>query len=52
LGGTTVIGRGSIIGGSVVLTMSVPAGSRVAMERAKLVIGGNGADSSMGDFDI
>jgi serine O-acetyltransferase len=33
LGGETVVGRGSVIGGNVWLTMSVPPGSRVTISR-------------------
>ena len=35
LGGETVIGEGSIIGGNVWLTESVPPGSRVVQAEAK-----------------
>lgn len=38
LGGETVIGKGSIIGGNVWLTQSVPPGSKVLQERADRVI--------------
>jgi serine O-acetyltransferase len=36
LGGDTVVGRGSVIGGNVWLTTSVPAGSRVTLSRGQL----------------
>jgi serine O-acetyltransferase len=36
LGGTTVVGRGSVIGGNVWLTTSVPPGSRVTLSRDQL----------------
>jgi serine O-acetyltransferase len=36
LGGDTVVGRGSVIGGNVWLTTSVPAGSRVTLSRDQL----------------
>jgi len=36
LGGTTVVGRGSVIGGNVWLTASVPPGSRVTLSRDRL----------------
>ena len=38
LGGDTVVGKGSIIGGSVWLTESVPPGSRVMMAMEDLVV--------------
>lgn len=38
LGGDTVIGRGSVIGGNVWLTHSIPAGTRVLQEKSKLRI--------------
>ncbi len=38
LGGDTVIGRASVIGGNVWLTHSVPAGTRVLQEKSKLRI--------------
>ena len=38
LGGDTVIGRGSVIGGNVWLTHSVPAGTRVLQDSPKLRI--------------
>jgi serine O-acetyltransferase len=38
LGGETTVGRGSIIGGNVWLTHSVPPGTRVVQERPKLRI--------------
>ncbi len=36
LGGTTVVGRGSVIGGSVWLTESVPPGTKVTLEGSQL----------------
>jgi len=36
LGGDTVVGRGSVIGGNVWLTTSVPPGSRVTLSRGQL----------------
>ena len=36
LGGDTLVGRGSVIGGNVWLTTSVPAGSRVTLSRGQL----------------
>jgi serine O-acetyltransferase len=36
LGGNTVVGRGSVIGGNVWLTTSVPPGSRVTLSRDQL----------------
>ena len=36
LGGDTVVGRGSVIGGNVWLTTSVPAFSRVTLSRGQL----------------
>lgn len=36
LGGETVVGRGSVIGGNVWLTTSVPAGSRLTLSRDQL----------------
>ena len=38
LGGDTVVGRGSVIGGNVWLTDSVPPGSRVLAEPARYVL--------------
>jgi serine O-acetyltransferase len=38
LGGETVIGRGSVIGGNVWLTHSVPPGTRVVQESPNLRI--------------
>ncbi|MDT5294164.1 MAG: serine O-acetyltransferase, partial [Acidobacteriota bacterium] len=38
LGGETVIGRGSVIGGNVWLTHSVPPGTRVLQDSPKLRI--------------
>ncbi len=38
LGGTTTVGAGSIVGGSVFLTKSVPAGSRVALKPPELTV--------------
>ena len=45
LGGETVVGRGSTIGGSVWLTESVPPGSRVLTGKAELVIEHQGTKS-------
>jgi len=42
LGGDTVVGAESIVGGSVFLTRSVPAGSRVAMKPPELTVRGSG----------
>jgi len=36
LGGDTVVGRGSVIGGNIWLTTSVPPGSRVTLSRDQL----------------
>jgi serine O-acetyltransferase len=38
LGGDTVVGRGSVVGGNVWLTASVPPGSRVTLAREQLAI--------------
>ncbi len=38
LGGQTVLGKGSVIGGSVFLTESVPPGSKVAIEAPRLKV--------------
>jgi serine O-acetyltransferase len=38
LGGRTVVGRGSVIGGSVFVTKSVPPGSRVALKPPDLLV--------------
>lgn len=38
LGGRTVVGRGSVVGGSVFLTHSVPPGRRVSLDSPKLRI--------------
>jgi len=46
LGGETVIGQGSIIGGSVWLTESVPPNSRVVAEPASLVVQRRNSDES------
>jgi len=40
LGGETVLGRGSVVGGSVFLTKSVPAASRVAVKAPELRVQG------------
>ena len=37
LGGETVIGKGSIIGGNIWLTASVPAGTKVLLKRPELI---------------
>jgi hypothetical protein len=58
LGGDTVIGKGSVIGGATFLTASVAPGSRVALDPPKLRIGGPSAAkpaesaSPPEDFDI
>lgn len=46
LGGETVLGAGSTVGGSVFLTQSVPAGSKVAMKppALRVQVNGNGHD--------
>ena len=38
LGGDTTIGRGSVIGGNVWLTHSVPPGTRVLQDSPRLLI--------------
>ena len=38
LGGTTALGAGSVVGGSVFLTKSIPPGSRVAMKPPELSV--------------
>ena len=40
LGGETVLGKGSVVGGSVFLTKSVPAASRVAVKPPELRVQG------------
>ena len=50
LGGETVVGAGSVVGGSVFLTRSVPAGSRVAMKPPGLAVRGGEAPAL--DFEI
>lgn len=58
LGGDTVIGQGSTIGGNVFLTHSVPAGSTVTMEDARVRIksrstpGSRHAPAPAPDFEI
>ena len=56
LGGETVIGEGSTVGGNVWLTRSVPAGTRVAIEAPRLIQSADGDDLEAGeqslDFDI
>jgi serine O-acetyltransferase len=58
LGGDTVIGRGSTIGGNVFLTHSVPAGSTVTLEDARVRIksrsvpGARPAPAPAPDFEI
>jgi serine O-acetyltransferase len=42
LGGDTTIGAGSVVGGSVFLTQSVPVGSRVAMKPPELKVAPGG----------
>lgn len=50
LGGDTVVGEGSIVGGSVFLTKSVPPGSRVAIRPPELTV--RGAERPLLDFEI
>jgi len=50
LGGETTVGSESIVGGSVFLTRSVPAGSRVAMKPPELAV--RGASPPAPDFEI
>lgn len=55
LGGDTVIGKGSTIGGNVFLTHSVPAGSTVTMANAQVRIKSRataGARATEPDFEI
>ncbi len=42
LGGETVIGKGSVIGGNIWVTESVPAGTKVLLEKPTLIFSGNG----------
>ena len=62
LGGQTVLGKGSIIGGSVFITRSVPEGARVALKPPELAVrtpgaanvlsGAPMADDFIVDFEI
>jgi serine O-acetyltransferase len=50
LGGETEVGSGSVVGGSVFLTRSVPAGSRVAIRPPELSV--RGSQPVALDFEI
>lgn len=54
LGGRTVLESGSVIGGSVFVTRSVPAGSRIALKPAEVTLSPlkPGEDPFVLDFDI
>lgn len=54
LGGDTVVGRRSIVGGSVFLTRSVPPEHRVSLEAPRLRVRGGvtGGDLQPGDWDF
>ncbi len=50
LGGETMVGSNSVVGGSVFLTRSVPAGSRVAIKPPELAV--RGSEPVALDFEI
>lgn len=52
LGGDTVVGRGSVIGGNVWLTHSLPPGSTVTIENPNLRIRQGDERRGEGDYDI
>ena len=52
LGGDTTIGKGSVIGGSVFLTESVPPGSRVMAEAPRQLMKGESEESMQLIWDI
>ncbi len=51
LGGETVVGKGSVIGGSVFLTRSVPENTKVYAKAQELHFGNNGKKSEPKDAD-
>lgn len=52
LGGDTVLGKGSVIGGSVFMTRTVPPGSRVAVDPPKLRIASPKEAASPGEIEF
>ena len=52
LGGTTVVGEGSVIGGCVFLTRSVPANHRVILDPPQLRIQGPKPENALGEVIV